>query len=437
MPFILEKISDRRGNILPNTLVAAREADNPSGDEAQANSNAFGQVKLVVNQSGTLYDLWYGEITNVDATNYLGQALSSGDVVSSFTLCDDPSWKSEHYGTGEAEPCGEHKSTVHDDILIRTSGYVKTTDSFFDLRFSTDTNKLRIDDDSDTFFFNPKSSSGLNNTHIGLKEAYDASATRFYFGSAKSKYINSSGDFVLNGGTFGAAVTFSNNGTFNQRATFSQSLSNYPRVTSPYTTAPNSDEMLTPKGYVDAAIAAAIPGIPDKIEEANSSVEVIDTGSGQIVVTIDGSIYGNWSNGKFAFGGNFSASELVHLKAPSAVALMVERTGVGASTAKLGENWSGTSTNTGFYLKSNGTNAAIVDISQNFGIGIFSSLLEKLHVAGNLQLENYITFDTKNTPAQPPSGQARMYLKNDPVTGNDVIAIWIQKSGSFQEVIIA
>lgn len=436
MAKIIGTLRDRQGPIIINTLVVAREANNPTGDRAEATSNAQGQFELTVALAGTLYDLWVEEETTTGASNYLGRAVSSGDVVASFNLCTDISWKSEHYGSGEAQACGEHKLTQHDGVILRTAGYHKSIDSFMEFRLGSDTDKFRVLDSGDTFFFSPRPIAGVTNSHMGLAEGYDG-VSRFYFGTAKTFYINSSGAFNLASGQFNGDVAFAEAGTFSKNAIFTGDSSYFPQLVS-YAAGvndPTISKHLTPKGYVDSAITAALTAL-NQIYQENTSVAISDPGGdvGQIITTIDGSIVGRAVDDKFGFGEDFTPSEVLHVRHTTQSRVRVEKTGVGFSI--LDHESIGTLGASPFGIRTNGVDAISIASDQKVGIGVAAgSVTEKLDVNGQVALDNYLNFKSRNVPADPSTDEARVYLKQRDANNNE-LAAKIKKSGAIQEVLL-
>ena len=443
MPTINETLVTRRGHILPNTKVSALEVG--GADTATTFSDKYGNFELTVVNVVTAYDLWIGEIETVGSGNYIGRRVSSGSATLSFTLATDATWKTEHFGDDAyaGHPIGSHKTINADNVSVRSAGYIKELGTFMEFRISDDSTKLQVIDDGTTFFFQPFPEAGASNRHMGLREAYDdTTPTNFYFGAAKTRYINSTGDFNLNTGSFASATSYAGIATFNESAVFANdNVSIYPQLETPYDD-PQNDEHLTPKGYVDAEIAAATGTPPDKIIQDDTNVEVVDTGVGQINVKIDGVQRGVWTGGKFGFGNvaAFTPVDTMHLRENDAqTAFRAERTGGSSpSTAIYAENRAGTITSNTFYLMANNTNAMAVDTSQNIGIGVFSGLAEKLHLLGNMHLEGYLNFALKNTPANPGAEEARLYIRTDPLdANNNQLCVKMKQDGAIAEVVIA
>jgi len=429
MAKILETLVDRRGNIIPNTKVFARLAVSPFDDAVETTSDAFGNYELTVSNSAAEYHIWVIEETEVDSSNYIGKRISSGNSISSFSLCADPSWNAEHYGlTGT---CGLHKDTTHDSVLLNTGGYLKSFDSAFRLRVGSDTDELDILDIGNTFWFQAKPNASASNVNIGLAKGYDSSASSFYFGTTNF-YIDTAGGFNLGAGSFEGAVIFESTTLHQGISTFEVSEAgsgDYPIIdfigaASPYVP-PTADEHLTPKKYV-FDLYQSIP--QDKIFEDISSVEVIDTGTGQVVITLDGAVAGVATQGLFGFGGNFVPSDLIHLKRAVSSAVRVENT-ASAETSRLTENSVGSSSSNIFYFMMNGAEAGRIDTSGNWGFGVPAAINEKIHVNGNIQLGNYIHIDTKAVPSDPPLEEARIYLKQRNAKNNELCCKLKKKVG--------
>ena len=436
---IIGVLQDRRGNIIPNTKVWAKCADslaNNPDDQASSITDAYGNYQISTLNAATEYNLWVIEISEVDSSNYIGRAFSSGVSVGTYNLSGDADWNLEHYGLSGVS--GKHKDTTHDSILLNTSGYFKSTDSVFNFRIGSDTALLNIEDIGDTFFFRPKPSGG-SNTHLGLMEGAGSEVANFYFGTAAvpdNFYINTSGEFNLGAGSFEGAVTFESTALFKGIASFEVSEDpavDYPQITYidsalPYKP-PTAINHLVPKKYVDDEIQDIDR---DKIYEGYSSVEVIDTGTGQVKITLDGNIYANFVSGKFCFGGNYTPLDLVHLRQANTVAVRVENT-ASAETSRLTENSVGTPGSQDFFFLMNGAEAGRMNNAGNWGFGVPAAINEKVHVNGNIQLKNYLHIDTKyadeSSVPDPPLEEARIYLKRRNAKNNELCCKLKKKVG--------
>lgn len=431
MPFLIGTLTDRMGNIIPNTTVAAREANNPTGDVGQATSDAFGNYIITVAESGTLYDLWVESINTVESSNYIGRRVSSGDIVGSLSLCSDANWELEHYGTTGV--CGKHKASTHDSILLNTNGFIKSFDTGFQIRVNTDTNVLTILAVGNTAFFQPSGTFA----HIGLHGASGSSS--FFFGTAKARWINNEGTFNLLGGSFNGNVSFAEEVAFSKKAAFSPSTAPdyYPQLSS--YAVPTTDLHLVPRKYLIDYVTAALPPAPNEIIQNDTFFRVTDTGTnGAALMKLDNvSVFKAIAAG-FSFGGDFNAQDLVHLrKSGVTTRLRVERTGTGASATVLSESSVGTITANNFYFLSAGSIAGTIDTSQRWGIGIGGTLVERLNIGGSINLNDYLNYVNKGTPANPPLEQCRIFLRASVAKpANNELVMLIKKGGVITEVVI-
>jgi len=439
MPFIVGTLTDRMGNIIPNQKVVAQQANSGSPDVGQATSDQFGNYAINVSESGTEYDLWIESVSGIESSNYIGRRISSGDIVGSFSLCTDAGFKLEHYGDDGV--CGKHKDSTHDSVLLNNLGYIKSFNNTF---------RIKIGGDSNLFYFVLEGSDTAliqasgNLSHTGL---WGTSANKFYFGTAKVRYIDGSGAFNLLGGSFNGAVTFANSATFSQLATFSPNASYWPRLSSytPSTTITDAS-WLIPKGYLVEYVASKIPGAPNEITQTGGTptptttfLRVTDSGSnGQALLNISGTPFFKAIAAGFSFGGDFNAQDLVHLrKSGVTTRLRVERIGAGASATVLSENSVGTITSNNFIFLAANTTAGFIDTSQRWSFGVAGSLVEKVNIGGNMSLTGYIHFDAASAPADPTDvdNEARMYLKQRDSANNE-IACKIKKNNAIAEVLM-
>lgn len=258
MAYIIGTLRDKRGNVLSNLKVIARIAvTDPTGDTGNDYTDALGNYKIAVANTGTVYNLYINnEAGGTSGSNYMGQIVSSGDAVTSFVLGTDATFKQDHYGSGEAETAGTHKSIRADHITLRTLGKVRTTDTYLDFSLSTDTIKLRIAAVSadGVMWLSGNPMVGCDDYELGIKEAYDGTHKKLYFGSAKTYYVKSDGSFILGIGAFPAAIAASAAWTITGVFTFNKDMG-YPKLNT--YAPPTIDTQFTPKKYVDDQLAAA------------------------------------------------------------------------------------------------------------------------------------------------------------------------------------
>jgi len=116
----------------------------------------------------------------------------------------------------------------------------------------------------------------------------------------------------------------------------------------------NNNTSIMTSQAIQTAITAGGGGIPDKIEEGNSSVEIVDFGTGQIVFTVDGTNVGTWFGssglivaGNASFNGNVnignSSTDTVDFNADIGSHLLPNSTSgsfdLGNSSKQWGELW--------------------------------------------------------------------------------------------------
>lgn len=257
MAKILGILTSKRGAILPyQTVIVRIAATDPTGDTAEDITDINGNYNITVSNTGTTYNLYVGsEAGGSEGSNYAGQVISSGDVVSSFVLGTDSTFKVEHYGTGESETLGTHKAINCDSLYTRTGGYQQTEDLFVDLRLGSTNRRLRIDADQadDVFWLRGQPVSGADDYNIGIRENYNDDLRILYFGMAKTYFIDTDGDFYLNGGTIAGAIAASGAWSFSDTATFANT--NIPMLDTYL--APTDDREFAPKKYVTDQIAEA------------------------------------------------------------------------------------------------------------------------------------------------------------------------------------
>jgi len=244
---------DKDGNVQPNTLVIARqESLDPAGDMGSGTTDAIGVYRITVANTATLYNLYVvSEEGGSTGPNFSGIAFSSGNAVSSFVLLDDADFGIEHHinPSGDA---GEHSSTTHDDITLRTgAAFLETTDAWFEMRIGATANTLRIEADAgnSVYWVNPRYGSGSSNYDFGLRQGYGSDPSYFYLGTAKTYWLKTDGSFYLSAGTIVSDVTASGDWTLAGDWTFDE----IPQV-SAYV-APTLDTQLAAKKYVDDSIA--------------------------------------------------------------------------------------------------------------------------------------------------------------------------------------
>jgi len=125
MASIVGALIDKRGNTQPDVLLIARIASNPAGDTGSTHTDQNGNYEITVTESGTKYYLYINsESGGVNGPNYSGTIISSGDVVSAFTLAADPTWKEEHYGDNDPAKTGEHEDINVDSVYFRSGGTI-------------------------------------------------------------------------------------------------------------------------------------------------------------------------------------------------------------------------------------------------------------------------------------------------------------------------
>lgn len=256
MASIIGILQDRRGNILPNqTVIVIKASTDPGGTEFSGSSDDIGSYNITVSDDGAIYNI-YQNLTAGGATgpNFIGKAISSGGAVgSSFVLCGDGDWKTEHYGSAESESCGGHKSINADDLTLRTgSAFIETVDDWLELRVGVTLQVLRITGpgvgEDNVFWFDPFYDASVNNNHIGLLEAHDSSVRNFYLGTAKTYWIRTDGQFNLFGGTFNDDVSIpTGDWTVSSGVVFT--FTDHPKQSS--YVAPTAITEYTPKKYVD------------------------------------------------------------------------------------------------------------------------------------------------------------------------------------------
>lgn len=257
MASILGNIIDKQGNSLPGLTIIARIASNPSGDTSSAVTNDLGNYDITVGNTGTKYNIYINsEDGGTDGPNWAGVLISSGDVVSSFSLYADSGWKVEHYGDDNALLAGQHKSIIADDILLRSAGnkYIKTGDDWFDFRFNTDTTRLRLERDTGNsiIWMNPYPVVGSDNYDLGLPDDYLGADNYFYLGSSKNYYIRSDGKGSFNALDVAGPSILTGNVLFSGVA----NIFSYLPFTGAYIE-PTADVQFVQKKYVDDEIAAS------------------------------------------------------------------------------------------------------------------------------------------------------------------------------------
>ncbi|KKK49511.1 hypothetical protein LCGC14_3134330, partial [marine sediment metagenome] len=80
------------------------------------------------------------------------------------------------------------------------------------------------------------------------------------------------------------------------------------------------------------------------------------------------------------------------------------------------------SAGTGSSLEAIATRMGIPGSDVGIGIADGTAPAERLDVAGNVQISNYITFDTKAVPGDPGAEEGRLYLKETGGSDNDLAA---------------
>lgn len=249
MASIIGILTDKRGNVLPYVTIIVREAaTDPAGDTATDVTDAIGSYNMTVSKTGTIYNVYINsEAGGISGPNYCGKIISSGDVVSSFVLSTDVTWLVEH------NVDGTHSDITADSLTLNASGYLQTTDAYLDSRIGSANSVFRIFKDDSVYWFSPCPVAGNDNNNVGLRAKYDGTYRTFYFGVAKTYFINTLGSFYLNSGTFFGSLSFLGATTFQALAVFYNTV--YPRLNTYIV--PTDDRQFATKKYVDDEITAA------------------------------------------------------------------------------------------------------------------------------------------------------------------------------------